>query len=184
MLVPGQSGANGLGAAPLAPTTAISSDSETATMLPRLMPAMATQLTQLHVHQVRKPLNNIFGYIWDFVPTGLTPPPSLNVEISKMEKEELCLFCILGYSRAHYLFHEKVWFFGRDDKCEGPVTSSIDKILLPIYVLCVSSHFWAFAKANLVLVNFEEKSWDKVITIDPIPGIPTKPMYLKQFPPC
>ena len=42
----------------------------------------------------------------------------------------------------------------------------------PIYVLCVSSHFWPFTKANFVLENFDKKleigsdppapGWDKI----------------------
>ena len=32
----------------------------------------------------------------------------------------------------------------------------------PIYVLCVSSHFWPFTKANLIWVNFNKKTWDSV----------------------
>ena len=32
----------------------------------------------------------------------------------------------------------------------------------PIYVLCFSSHFWPFTKANFVFANFTKKSWDSV----------------------
>ena len=32
---------------------------------------------------------------------------------------------------------------------------------LPIYVLCVSSHFWPFSKVNFVFANFK-KSWSSV----------------------
>merc|ERR1712179_568567 len=47
----GQSGANGRGVTPHRPI-AQSSDSATATMLPPLLLAMATQLRRLHAHQM------------------------------------------------------------------------------------------------------------------------------------
>ena len=50
-------------------------------------------------------------------------------------------------------------FFVWDDEWGGPIPSWIDKLLTPIYVLCVSSHFWPFTKANLVLEKFI-KTWD------------------------
>ena len=43
----------------------------------------------------------------------------------------------------------------------------------PIHVLCVSSHFCPFTKANLVSVNFE-KSWDWVTPTTPLPPLPPR----------
>ena len=50
LLLPGQSGANGLSATPLG-STARSSGLASVPMLPRLLPVMATQLRRLHAHQ-------------------------------------------------------------------------------------------------------------------------------------
>ena len=59
LLVFGQSGANGPSATPLV-SMARSSDFETV-MRSRLLPAMATQLRPLHVHQVTENETSSFG---------------------------------------------------------------------------------------------------------------------------
>ena len=45
----------------------------------------------------------IFGKIWYFVPTGLTPTPEVGTP-----KKRKCSFCILGYSGQLIFFHAKV----------------------------------------------------------------------------
>ena len=48
----------------------------------------------------------------------------------------------------------------------------------PIYVLCVSSHFWPFTKVNFVLTNLQ-KSWDSVRP--PPPGWDKIPSLSKEL---
>ena len=60
----------------------------------------------------------------------------------------------------------------------GPITSWIDEISPPIYVLCVSSHFWPFTKVNFVLTILQ-KSWDSVRP--PPPGWDKIPSLSKEI---
>ena len=53
-------------------------------------------------------------------------------------------------------FHEKCHFFGWDNKLGLQDPHELIRYWSPIYVLCVSSHFWPFTKANLVLENFNK----------------------------
>ena len=49
---------------------------------------------------------------------------------------------------------------------------------LPIYVLCVSSHFWPFTKVNFVLPILQ-KNWDSVRPPRPAPWLGQNPKFVK-----
>ena len=76
--------------------------------------------------------------IWDFVPTGLTPPPWRLGH--RQQQKNLCLFCILGYSK-HFIFSWKFSFFWLGlvgiEVYWGPITSWIDEISTPhLCIVC------------------------------------------------
>ena len=81
------------------------------------------------------------------------------MQCQKKKKKVLCLFCILGYSK-HIIFSWKISFFWlgqwiiRNWGVQDP--HELKRYCSPIYVLCVSSHFWPFTKANLILENFNK----------------------------
>ena len=85
--------------------------------------------------------------------TNGPPTPLPVIWAAKKEKKVCCLFCILGYSE-HIIFHENFHFLGLDNKLGLQDPHELIRYWSPIYVLCVSSHFWPFTKANLVLENF------------------------------
>ena len=119
------------------------------------------------------PLTNLV-----FWTNRLDPPPSLEVGTPTTKIFFWCLFCILGYSK-HFIFSWKFSFFWLGlvgiEVYWGPITSWIDEISPPIYVLCVSSHFWPFTKVNFVLTILQ-KSWDSV---RPPPWLGQNPKFVK-----
>ena len=107
-----------------------------------------------------EPSNWICRKIWSFVPTRSPPPPHpRKLRHPKLKEKNWCFFCISGYSK-HIMFSWKISFFWlgqwiiRNWGVQDP--HELIRYCSPIYVLCVSSHFWPFTKANLVLENFNK----------------------------
>ena len=95
-----------------------------------------------------------WGPMWKqcFWTNRLDPPPTPPL---LGQQKKWCLFCILGYSK-HIFFNEKLNFFGWDNDWGVQYPHELIRYCTPIYVLCVSSYFWRFFKANLVLEKFDK----------------------------
>ena len=119
----------------------------------------------------------IFRKSWEFGPTGLTPPLPVRWD-SQKGKKQLCLFCILGYSK-HIIFSWKSliffgdwwflgdfwWFFGWDWRT-------------PRHIATKSQHLWAVPR-QIEFWSILKKSWDWV-TPQP-PSLGQIPNFYRKF---
>ena len=80
---------------------------------------------------IRGAVRKKFGETWDFVPTGLTPPPR-TLGHQQLKKKFWCLFCILGYSK-HIIFSWKSPIFWVKRVGTGTPPSPLIWILSQVY---------------------------------------------------
>ena len=82
--------------------------------------------------------------------------PSIRHENGSLKKPFFNVYFAFQAILSILFFHEKCNFFGWDNKLGLQDPHELIRYWSPIYVLCVSSHFWPFTKANLVLENFNK----------------------------
>ena len=124
-------------------------------MLERPKICFLDALASLRGAPQKVPLTNL-----GFCPNRLDPPPHplpRGWDTDNKKNFFWCLFCILGYSK-HFIFSWKFSFFGLGLGYIGVYWAhELMRYHPPIYVLCVSSHFWPFTKVNFVFANFTNK---------------------------